>query len=49
MSQGGFQMFSSSVSSKAAPTSANAYYSGTPAPSATPSTATTIAAASILL
>ncbi|KAM0018096.1 putative transcription factor interactor and regulator CCHC(Zn) family [Helianthus debilis subsp. tardiflorus] len=39
-------MFSSSASSKVAPTSANAYYSGTPAPSAAPSTAATTATTS---
>ncbi|KAJ0788748.1 putative transcription factor interactor and regulator CCHC(Zn) family [Helianthus annuus] len=44
MSQASFHMFSSSTSAKAAPTFANAYYSGIPAPSSAPSTATTIAA-----
>ncbi|KAJ0807573.1 putative transcription factor interactor and regulator CCHC(Zn) family [Helianthus annuus] len=39
-------MFCSSASSKAAPTSANAYYSGTLAPSAAPSTTASTAAAS---
>ncbi|KAF5771985.1 hypothetical protein HanRHA438_Chr13g0582601 [Helianthus annuus] len=44
ISQGGFQMFSGSASSKATPASANAYYSGSPAASAAPSTAASTAA-----
>ncbi|MFS7975741.1 putative transcription factor interactor and regulator CCHC(Zn) family [Helianthus anomalus] len=44
ISQGGFQMFSSSTSSKATPTSENAYFSGSPTPSTAPSTAASTAA-----